>query len=179
MPEKKLYYKGLDKNLCARNNFQYEVGKEFTADTDKPWHWLYFAKKVTDAISYGNRVVEVEPVTKAQWYGSYSDMNAKTIRIVRELPRAEIVAKLVEEKCPFYKMVYIEPTYEELVRYKDHIHRCDHWSICHEFEWLTDEQKLSLLPKSWARRVQVVAFNRMADEVIAEKKRHSQQAAPQ
>ena len=149
----KRYYKGLDDNLCGRNGFQYEIGKEFTADTDDSWHWLHFAKKVTDAIFYGHRVVEVEPVTAVQRYGSYSDMNAKTIRIVRELTRDEIIDKLVEEKFPVYRMVYFEPTYKELLRIKDHIHRGDHMSICCEFDWLTAEQKLSLLPKSWASRV--------------------------
>ena len=38
------YYKGLDENLCGMNGFQYEIGKEFTADTDDSWHWLHFAK---------------------------------------------------------------------------------------------------------------------------------------
>ena len=168
---KKLYYKGLDETLCGRNNYQYEIGKEFTAETDDSWHWLHFAKKMTDAINYGTRIVEVEPVTPVQRYGSYADMNAKTIRIVREVPREEVIEKLIQEKCPFYKMVYLEPTYEELLRHKDHIKRCDHYSILNEFDWLTDEQKLSLLPKSWARYVHMNAFTRMIDSVIAMKKK--------
>jgi len=158
--EKKLYYKGLDENLCAHNGFQYEIGKAYTAKTDDSWHWLHFAKKVTDVIFYGSRVVEVEPLTQVQKYGSYSDMNAKTIRIVRELPHEEIVAKLVDEKCPFYEMKDIKPTYDELLRYKSHIRRYDHYSICFDFDWLTAEQKLSLLPKSWAREVRAVEFTR-------------------
>jgi len=166
----KLYYKGLDENLQGRNGFQYAVGKEFTADTDDSWHWLHFAKKMTDAIRYGKRIVEIEPVTQIQRYGSYADMNARTIRIVREVPHEEIIAKLIEEKCPIYKMVYLEPTYEELVRYQDHIKRCDHYSILNEFNWLTDEQKLSLLPKSWARYVHMNSFNKMVDGVIAMRK---------
>lgn len=158
--EKKHYYKGLDENLRARNDFQYEIGKEHTAQTDDSWHWLHFAKKVTDAILYGNRIVEVEPVTPVQRFGTYADMNAKTIRIIRELPRAEILEKLIAEKCEIYKMVHLEPTYEELLQYKDHIRRCDHNSICYEFEWLTEEQKLSLLPKSWRRCVHVHEFSK-------------------
>lgn len=147
------YYKGLDDNLRGRNGFQYEIGKEFTADTDDSWHWLHFARKVTDAIWYGKRVVEVEPVKPTQYYGNYSDLNAKTIRIVRELSRDEIFEKLIEEKCPVFGMVYIEPTFEELLRMKDHIRRSDHESILWDFDWLTAEQKMALLPKSWAARV--------------------------
>lgn len=161
------YYKGLDENLCGMNGFQYEIGKEFTADTDDSWHWLHFAKKLTDAIRYGNRIVEVKPLTAVQRYGSYADMNARSIRIVRELPREEVVEKLIEEKCPIYKMVYLRPTYEELLRNRDHIHRCDHRSICVEFDWLTEEQKLSLLPKSWKRNVHIHELNKMVNGVIA------------
>ncbi len=161
------YYKGLDENLCGMNGFQYEIGKEFTADTDDSWHWLHFAKKLTDAIRYGNRIVEVEPLTAVQRYGSYADMNARSIRIVRELPREEVVEKLIEEKCPIYKMVYLRPTYEELLRNREHIHRCDHRSICVEFDWLTEEQKLSLLPKSWKRNVHIHELNKMVNGVIA------------
>ena len=152
------YYKGLDENLCARNGYPYEIGEEFTAETDDSWHWLHFARKVTDAIRYGSRIVEIEPVTAVQRYGSYADMNARTIRIVRELSREEVMAKLIEEKCPVYKMVYFQPTYEELLRYKEHIRRCDHYSICYEFDWLTPEQKKILLPRSWHLRIDASAI---------------------
>ncbi len=161
------YYKGLDENLCGMNGFQYEIGKEFTADTDDSWHWLHFAKKLTDAIRYGNRIVEVKPLTAVQRYGSYADMNARSIRIVGELPREEVVEKLIEEKCPIYKMVYLRPTYEELLRNREHIHRCDYRSICVEFDWLTEEQKLSLLPKSWKRNVHIHELNKTVNGVIA------------
>ena len=145
----RVYYKGLDENLCGKNGYPYAIGGEFTADTDDNWHWLHFAKKVSTAIRYGNRVVEVEPMTTVQRFGRYDDQNAKTIRIVRELPREELLQKLVDEKCSFYKMVHIEPTYEELLRYRDHIRICDHFSICYEFNWLTSNQKKALLPRNW------------------------------
>ena len=160
-------YKGLDDNLCGMNGFQYEVGKEYTADTDDSWHWLHFAKKVTDAIRYGARIVEVEPVSAVQRYGSYADMNARTIRVVRELSHDEVIAKLIEEKCPIYKMVYFKPTYEELLTNREHIHSCDHRSICYEFDWLTEEQKLTLLPKSWKRKVRIHEINKMMDACTA------------
>ena len=73
-------------------------------------------------------------MTTVQHYGRYDYLNAKTIRIVRELPREELIQKLVEEGCAFYKMDYLEPTYEELLRYRDHIRGCDHFSICYEFD---------------------------------------------
>ena len=94
-----------------------------------------------------------EPLTPVCRYGSYADMNAEKIRVVRELSRDEIIDRLIEEKSPVYRMVYFEPTYEELLRIRDHIRRGDHMSICCEFDWLTAEQKMSLLPKSWADRV--------------------------
>ena len=149
----RVYYKGLDENLCGKNGYPFAIGGEFTADTDDNWHWLHFAKKASTAIRYGKRVVEVEPVTTVQRFGPYDDLNARTIRVVRELPREELIARLMEEKCAFYKMVYIEPTYEELARYRDHIRKCDHFSICYEFNWLTEAEKLELLPDSWALRV--------------------------
>lgn len=150
---KRLYYKGLNDNLCGKNNFQYAIGEIFTAGTDDPWHWLYFTKKVTRAIPYGKRIVEVMPITAVRCFGGRDDRNARTIRIVRELFREEILEKLIQEKCPFYKMVYIEPTYEELLRYRDYIKPCDHYSICCEFDWLTEDQKMEFLPKWWESRV--------------------------
>ncbi len=149
----RVYYKGLDENLCGKNGYPFAIGGEFTANTDDNWHWLHFAKKASTAIRYGKRVVEVEPVTTVQRFGPYDDLNARTIRVVRELPREELIARLIEEKCAFYKMVYIEPTYEELARYRDHIRKCDYFSICYEFNWLTEAEKLELLPESWALRV--------------------------
>ena len=93
----KTYYKGLDANLCAMNDFQYEVGGEYTADTDDNWHWLHFTTKIDTALTYGCRVVEVQPLTKIQNF-SVLDMNAKSIRIVRELPKEEIVTLLHQAK---------------------------------------------------------------------------------
>jgi hypothetical protein len=151
----KKYYKGLDENMCGRNGFQYNVGGEFTANTDDNWCWLHFARKVTDAVQYGKRVVEVEPVTTAHRYGSDSNMNAKTIRIVRELSRDEILGKLVEEKCRICMMTKFEPTYDELVRIKDHIRRSDYTSIACNFKWLTADERIALLPRIWAERVRI------------------------
>lgn len=147
------YYKGLDENCCGCNDFQYEIGKEFTAETTDSWHLLHFAEKVSTAIKFGTRIVEVEPITPINRFEPFDDMNAKSIRILRELSKEEIAEKLFEEKCPVYKMVKIEPPYEVLLRHKDAIKRCDHRTICLCFDWLTEEQKQTLLPKSWKRSI--------------------------
>jgi len=142
------YYKGLDENFCGMNDYQYEVGKAFTADTDNTWHWLYFAGRATDALRYGPRIAEVEPLTEANQFGSKADMNARSIRIVRELSRDEIIDTLVEEKCPFFLMGKVEPSYEQLMRHKNHIQRFDYKFIV-LWEWLTADEKKKLLPKTW------------------------------
>ena len=94
----KFYYKGLDRHLCGGldKSFQYAVGDTYTADTDDTWHWLHFTSDIATAISYGERIVEVEPVGHINVW-SKDDMNAKTIRIVRELPMQEILALLVRK----------------------------------------------------------------------------------
>lgn len=149
------YYKGLDENCCGCNDFQYEIGKVFTAETTDSWHLLHFAEKVSTAIKFGTRIVEVEPITPINRFEPFDDMNAKSIRILRELPKEEIAEKLFEEKCPVYKMVGIKPPYEVLLCHKDSIKRCDHRFICNSFDWLTEEQKQTLLPKSWKRSIHV------------------------
>lgn len=147
----KIYYKGLDENLCGLNGYQYEVGKEYSADTDDKFHWLHFAEKVSDAFPYGPRIVEVEPLTKVKRY-SAADMSAERIRILRELSADEIIDRLFEENYPLYLMDKISPTYEQLLRHKDRIKRRDHRSILH-WAWLTADQKRLLLPKSWERYI--------------------------
>ena len=170
----KIYYKGLDENLCGLNGYQYEVGKEYSADTYDKFHWLHFAEKVSDAFPYGSRIVEVEPLTKANRY-SAADMNAERVRILRELSGDEIIDRLFEENypppcshfcciCPtywrpawrhtlsLYLMDKIRPTYEQLLRHKDRIKRRDHRSILH-WDWLTADQKRELIPKSWERYI--------------------------
>lgn len=147
----KIYYKGLDENLCGLNGYQYEAGKEYSADTYDKFHWLHFAEKVSDAFPYGSRIVEVEPLTKANRY-SAADMNAERVRILRELSGDEIIDRLFEENYPLYLMDKIRPTYEQLLRHKDRIKRRDHRSILH-WDWLTADQKRELLPKSWERYI--------------------------
>ena len=102
----KTYYKGLRGNLCSivDSSFQYSVGETFTADTDDDFHWLHFTPEIQAAISYGERIVEVEPVSRMNVY-SEEVMNAKSIRIVRELSMQEILSLLVRkaEKRSFPK----------------------------------------------------------------------------
>ena len=151
MKNRKLYLKGLDENLCSFNGFQYAVGETYTAETEDPFHWIHFAKKMTDAFRYGARIVEVEPLTDVNRYGTYADMNAKSVRIVRELSRDEIMARLLEEKCSVYKLTPLKPTYAELADMK--ITNRDRMTICREFTWLSAEEKTKLLPKCWKNRI--------------------------
>ena len=149
------YYKGLDENLCGKNGFQYEIGEEFTADTDDDLHWLHFTKSVSNAIEYGPRVVEVKPITKIMKSLRSKDMNAKTIRIVRELSRQEIIENLIDERCHLYKMTRFKPDYRELRWMKYCIRPDDYQTICYGFDWLTLEEKLTLLPENWKKRARM------------------------
>lgn len=152
----KTYYKGLDENLCGLNGYPYEVGKEYSADTDNKFHWLHFAEKVSGAFPYGPRIVEVEPLTKVSRYNA-ADLNTKKIRIVRELSADEIIDRLFEENYPIYLMDKVKPSYVQLLHHKDRIKRCDHRAILH-WDWLTPEQKRVLLPKSWERYIRAASI---------------------
>jgi hypothetical protein len=52
-------------------------------------------------------------------------------------------------------MTKFEPTYDELVRIKDHIRRSDCTSIACNFKWLTADERIALLPRIWAERVRI------------------------
>lgn len=93
MKKKRTYFKGLDDQLRGINDFQYQIGGVFTADTDDTWHWLFFTTQIEAAIKHGKRIVEVEPVSRVISYGA-DDLCAQSIRIVRELPMTEILARL-------------------------------------------------------------------------------------
>lgn len=151
--KKKTYYKGLDENLCGLNGFQYEVGKEYNADTPDKFHWLHFAEKVSYAFRHGPRVVEAEPLTPANRYSS-DDLNAERIRIVRELSRDEIMDTLVAEKYPFNLIAKMKPSYEQILRHKNCIKR-DHYPEILHWDRLTADQKRNLLPKSWERYIRM------------------------
>ena len=93
MKKKRTYFKGLDDQLRGINDFQYQIGGVFTADTDDTWHWLFFTTHIETAIKYGPRIVEVEPVTRVISNGA-DDMCAKSIRVLRELTLTEVLARL-------------------------------------------------------------------------------------
>ena len=162
----KTYYKGLDENLCGRNGFQYEAGKAFTADTDDNWHWLHFTDKVVVAIGYGPRVVEVKPLTRATKF-CYNSYNARTIFIVRELSREEILSRLFAEGCCIGSLLQYKPTYAELSgMWRERIHLYDDcFCLCYKCDWLTAEEKKNLLPSCWHRRIDEQAFHEHMQEV--------------
>lgn len=153
-----MFFKSLDGNLQARNGFQYEIGGDFTADTDDPWHLLHFARRVTHTLPYngrGIRIVEVKPIgDKNVW--SSADMNSKSLHVVRELGKDEIFERLIEEKCPVWRMMIFEPPYDLLLKLKEQkkIHRSDYSAIL-GCDHLSAEEKKSLLPKSWGRAVDI------------------------
>lgn len=154
MEKKRIYYKSFDENLCGMNGFQYEVGKAFMADTDNTWHWLHFATKVSETLRHygkGIRICEVEPLGRVNRYYSW-DINTDCLYIIRELSKEEILEKLAEEKCRAYDMRNVEPPYEFLNAHRDLIKPLDRNSILYAPQ-LTAEQKKDLLPKCWAKQV--------------------------
>jgi hypothetical protein len=92
--ENRVYFKGLDENLRGLNGFQYRIGEIFNVDTDDTWRWLFFTSHIETAIKHGPRIVEVEPVSlPCTLYGN-DNLCAKSIRICREIPVTEILARL-------------------------------------------------------------------------------------
>ena len=149
-----MYYKALHDNMSAMGGFQYEIGKVAVAETDDSRCWLYFTPELSRTMPFGNHFYEVEPVSEINYRNANFFMNAKKIRIIRELPREGIFQKLSEEGYPIRRMWKLQPTYEELLRMKDRIKYADREAICDDFEWLSEEEKIALLPKCWRRRVE-------------------------
>ena len=89
-----MYFKGLDKNLKGYNGFQYKIGGTFSVDTDDPWEWLFFAIHIETAVFFGQRIVEIEPVNNIYTQFGQDNLCAKAIRIIREIPLIEILARL-------------------------------------------------------------------------------------
>lgn len=92
--KKKSYFKGLDDNYKGLNGFQYKVGEIFRTDSDDTWQWLFFTTHIETAIRYGPRIVEVKPIGLPCTLFGQDDLCAKSILIIRELPTAEILARL-------------------------------------------------------------------------------------
>lgn len=92
--KKKMYFKGLDDNFRGLNGFQYRVGEVFRIDNDDTWRWIFFTTHIETAIKYGPRIVEVEPVSLPCTLFGQDDLCAKSIRVIRELPTTEILARL-------------------------------------------------------------------------------------
>ena len=92
--KKKIYLKGLGDNFRGLNDFQYKVGEVFRVDADDTWRWLFFTTHIETAIRYGKRIVEVEPITLPCTLFGQDALCAQSIRILRELPMTEILARL-------------------------------------------------------------------------------------
>ena len=105
-------FKGTDKNMRCKGNYQYELDKQFDLDADvEPVicsKGLHFCKNLENVFQYysigdGNRFFEVEAlVKKSDWYSEqkknrtcnlyqpYDKYAAKSIRFVRELTVDEV-----------------------------------------------------------------------------------------
>ena len=153
-----MYYKAVDDNMCGRNGFQYRIGEIATADTDDPRNWLYFSDYMSDVVSYGSIILEIEPVSEINTQNVRARMNAKQIRPIRIVPREEIFQKIYDENNVFFcSLSKLKPTFQELLKLKPHMGRVDKYTICDDFNWLTPEEKKALLPKRMADRVDRVA----------------------
>lgn len=95
MKKKQTYFKGLDEHLRGLYDFQYQIGGVFTTNTDDDWHWLFFTTHIETAIKYGPRIVEVEPINLSCTRYGPDDLCAQSIRVLRELPTTEVLARLM------------------------------------------------------------------------------------
>lgn len=156
-----VYYKGFDADLCGFDKFPFRIGGIYTDDTDFNWSWFHYTKYASATIIYfakGMRICEVEPLGETMQFRDSLDgigkgyFTTNKIRIVRELAREEIFETLLAEKCPFLLLCKLDPPFEVLLNYKSGIrgNRCH--SIL-QMDYLSDEQKRTLLPKRWHKHI--------------------------
>lgn len=161
-----MYYKGFNANLCGWEDYQFEVGQTYTMDIDDTWSWYHYTKYVSATLNYfdkGIRVCEVEPLGETRRFHAAADgfgkgyFTTNKIRILRELTRAEIFDALMAERCSLFLVLKLEPPFEVLQEYKSSIRG----NYCHSIlgsDYLTDDEKRALLPKSWHRYIEI--YNR-------------------
>ena len=156
-----MYYKGFDGNLCGYGDYPFEIGRTYATDTDDTWSWYHYTKYASATINYfenGMRICEVEPLGEIKVFRDALDGYGKgyfttnKIRILRELPREEIFDTLISERCPLFLIQKLNPPFEVLMQYKTHI-RGERCRIILQMNYLTDEQKMMLLPKAWHRYI--------------------------
>jgi len=161
-----MYYKGFDANLCGWEDYQFEVGRTYTTDIDDNWSWYHYTQYASATLNYfdsGVRICEVEPLGEIKRFRYAADGYGKgyfttnKIRILRELTRAEIFDTLIDEKCSLFLMLKLKPPFEVLQKYKSAI-RGNYCYPVLEFDYLTDDEKRELLPKSRHRYIEI--YNR-------------------
>lgn len=113
-------YKGTDKDMKCKNDFQYEIGKTYDMPEDKPvitcesgFHMCLNLTDVYDyvAIGKGNRFFEVRALVRKSdkdkytndvacgiWVIKNNKLAAKSIEFIRELTADEILAHIYESK---------------------------------------------------------------------------------
>lgn len=156
------YYKAVDENFCGRNNFQYEVGKEYTVeDVDVDGNpnpsaeeeWCNFSPYVSLCIRHfpHPRVCEIEVLSPDEmsedcsynlrlkkWLPFYT---AHQVKILMELGVEEICGRLEEENAGVNLFLKVDVPFEYLVRRRKEIRGESLAGMVLGKEYLTDEQK--------------------------------------
>lgn len=162
MEKQRHYYKSFSNSLWGRENYQFEVGGEYTLDHDDTWKWFHYAQYASSTlIHHGEnervRICLVEALGGSEKFKAQNDgynkgyyFTTNKIKILRELSYDEIISILEEEKCPFYMIVkYMEPKFEYLLANKAKIRK--NVTLLHNVATrrdLTLEEKKAILPKS-------------------------------
>ena len=150
-----MYFKACTKDLTGYGGFQFEVGRIYETDDTDDWHWFHYTKSLKHTLRYyhesDTRFLEVRPLGNRQHFVTGDNKYWTTIRlqIIRELSRDEAYAILLDEGCPFYDLIQLDPPYELLKkvlpkRLSDGMKQ----RIARRPD-LTVEQKKELLPVSW------------------------------
>ena len=159
-----MYFKGFDANLCGYNNYPFEVSAVYETEDWDTWSWFHYTKYVSATLNYFEsdmRVCEVEPLGKTKFFRDALDGYRKgyyttnRLHIVRELSREEIFDRLMQEKCPVYLLLKLNPPYEVLLQIKSHIRG----SYCHKVlhrKDLSDDEKRQLLPACWHKYISII-----------------------
>lgn len=156
------YYKAVDENFCGRNNFQYEVDKEYTVegvdDNGNPnpaaeEDWCNFSPYISLCIRHFThpRVCEIEVLSPDEMSEDcYYDLRLKEwlpfytahrVKILRELSQEEICDQLEEENASVYMFLNMDAPFEYLLGRKKEIRGESLAMYVLEKEYLTDDQK--------------------------------------
>ena len=121
-------YKGTDKNMQCKNNFQYEIGKTYTCDgkikiCDNGFH---FCRDLDDAIKYisaiyNNRFFKVKGLVRKSDYEKYGEKEVLPLdsTYYYGLPNVDYHDKLVAKEITIVEEISREERYELLKKYRE------------------------------------------------------------